>query len=92
MTINTSMTYLKIFLVFAFTFLSIKAASWHKCKSPKFPHDFKFSYHGPVNGWTCIKIVEPSDHIWKKGHNYFCHLAGPQYRGVGFRWSYAGKS
>ncbi|XP_066927987.1 uncharacterized protein [Clytia hemisphaerica] len=57
---------------------------------PRYPQDFRFSYRGIVNGWTCIRIIEPSDPIWKNGNSYFCHKAGPQFRGVGMRWSYAG--
>ena len=59
------------------------------CRFPRWPSEFKWSSAGPVNGYTCMRITEPSDpHTWRD--NYFCHKSGPGIQGIGMRWSYAG--
>ena len=54
---------------------------------PKWPQDFRWSYHGGINGYRCVRIIEPSDpHTWRD--NYFC--SSRQKKDPGMRWSYRG--
>ena len=59
---------------------------------PKYPEQFKFTTSGPIPGYECIHIVEPSDPVWAKSQkNYFCHEAGENIRDIGMRWSFSGE-
>lgn len=61
------------------------------CRLPYWPSEFKWSFAGPIDGWTCTRILEPSDpDTWHD--NYFCYKSSPAIVGIDMRWSYADNS
>ena len=57
---------------------------------PLWPSEFRWNSAGPIDGWTCTKIIEPADsNTWRD--NYFCHRSDVNIRGIGMRWSSAGR-
>uniref|UniRef100_A0A7M5WU82 Uncharacterized protein n=1 Tax=Clytia hemisphaerica TaxID=252671 RepID=A0A7M5WU82_9CNID len=67
------------------------AANAQNLTWPKYPEQFKFTTSGPIPGYTCIQIQEPSDPVWARQTNYFCHEAGENIRNIGMRWSFTGR-
>ena len=60
------------------------------CRYPHWPNEFRWSSAGPIDGWTCKRILETADpNTWHD--NYFCHYLVPGIQGVGLVWSSAGK-
>ena len=61
------------------------------CRYPSWPGEFKWSFVGPVNGYTCTRILAAADpNTWSD--NYFCHNPSSTIQDVGMRWSSAGNS
>ena len=70
----------------------LKAVNAQNMTWPKYPEQFKFTTNGPIPGYNCIQILEPSDPVWTKdSKTYFCHEAGETIRNIGMKWSYTGK-
>ena len=54
------------------------------CRLPYWPSEFKWSFAGPIDGWTCARILEPSDpDTWHD--NYFCYKSSPAIVGIDMR-------
>ena len=69
-------------------FITCISTIW-SARFPRWPQEFRWSSAGPINGWTCTRILEVADpDTWDD--NYFCYRSSPHIRGVGMRWSSAG--
>eukprot|EP00111_Clytia_hemisphaerica_P006187 TCONS_00017917-protein len=83
---------MKVFLLLL-ALLAVAQSTYHPgnyARWPRFPEEFRFSYRGTIHGYHCVKIIEPSDPVWKNGDNFFCSKAGNGIRNPGMVWSYAG--
>ena len=64
------------------------SAIW-SARFPRWPQEFRWRSAGPVDGWTCTRILEVADpDTWDD--NYFCYRSSPHIRGIGMRWSSGG--
>ena len=64
------------------------SAIW-SARFPRWPQEFRWRSAGPVDGWTCTRILEVADpDTWDD--NYFCYRSAPHIRGIGMRWSSGG--